>query len=142
MEQTGLLSLPMATSQGEEKPSFVLHPAMWQRGWENNYTYINVIVSLCAYMSRYISKSKVRNYCWGWFEGSLFNSYYTKVGRKALLLFLNCMTLPLICTLYSWVLSKETSSTIFRVFSMTQPRIEPLSLRPLANTQLSSAMNW
>ena len=32
-------------------------------------------------------------------------------------------TLPLIRILYDWVLSKEVSSTIFKVFGMTQPGI-------------------
>ena len=32
-------------------------------------------------------------------EGSLFNGYYTKVQERALLLFLECSTLPLIHTL-------------------------------------------
>ena len=63
----------------------------------------------------------------GQLEGSLFNSYYTEVLRRALLLSLDWSTLPLICTLYCWVLSKEVSSTIFNVFGMTQPRIEPRS---------------
>ena len=43
-------------------------------------------------------------------------------------------TLPLIRTLKCWVLSKEVSSTIFKVFSMTRPGIEPRSPRPLTNT--------
>ena len=34
------------------------------------------------------------------------------------------------CVLYCWVLSKEVSSTIFKVFGMTQPGIEPRSPRP------------
>ena len=37
-------------------------------------------------------------------------------------------------TLYCWVLSKEVSSTIFKVFGMMWPGIEPRSPRPLANT--------
>ena len=32
------------------------------------------------------------------------------------------------------MLSKKASSTIFKVFGMTRPRIEPRSPRPLANT--------
>ena len=43
-------------------------------------------------------------------------------------------TLPLIHTLYCWVLSKEVSSTILKVFGMTRPGIEPRSPGPLANT--------
>ena len=44
------------------------------------------------------------------------------------------LLLPLICSLKYWVLSKEASSTIFGVFGMTQPGIEPKSPKPLANT--------
>ena len=68
-------------------------------------------------------------------EGSLFNSNYTEMQGRALLLSLDCSTLPLICTLYCWVLSKEISSTIFKVFGMTRPGIEPRSPGPLANSQ-------
>ena len=56
--------------------------------------------------------------------GSLFNSYYTEVLGRALLFSLNCSTLSLIRTLYRWVLNKEESSTIFKVFGMTQPGIQ------------------
>ena len=42
--------------------------------------------------------------------------------------------LPLIRTLYHWVLSKEVSSTIFIVFGMARYWIEPRSPGPLANT--------
>ena len=37
-------------------------------------------------------------------------------------------------TLYRWELRKEESSTIFKVFGMTQPGIEPRSSRLLVNT--------
>ena len=47
---------------------------------------------------------------------------------------LDCSTLPLINTLYCWVLIKEVSSTIFKVFGMTWPGIEPRSPGPLVNT--------
>ena len=67
-------------------------------------------------------------------EGPLFNSYYSEMYGKALLPSLDCSTLPLIRTLYCWVLSKELSSTIFKVFGMTWPGIEPRSSRPLVNT--------
>ena len=43
----------------------------------------------------------------------IFNSYYTEVSGIALLISLVCPTLPLIHTLYCWVLSKDISSTIF-----------------------------
>ena len=50
------------------------------------------------------------------------------------LLSLGCSTLPLILTLYCWVLSKVASSTIFWVFGITRPGIEPKSPRSLGNT--------
>ena len=67
----------------------------------------------CIYIS-----SKVSDRCRGQPEGSLFNSFYTEVLER-LLLSLDCSTLPLIRTLYYWVLSNEVSGTIFKVFSMT-----------------------
>ena len=45
-------------------------------------------------------------------------------------------------TLDCWALSKEVSSTIFKVFGMTQPGIEPKSPGPLANTQHTRPMTW
>ena len=53
---------------------------------------------------------------------------------RALHLSLDSSTLPLIRTLYWWVLNKEVSSTIFKVFVMIRPGIEPRSPRPLVNT--------
>ena len=78
--------------------------------------------------------SKVGNFSRGWPEGSLFDSAltYTKVKVRVLLLSLDCSTLPLIPTLYCWVLSKEASSTIFWVFGMTRPEIKPRSLGPVS----------
>ena len=67
-------------------------------------------------------------------EGSLFNSHYTEVLERALYLYLDYSTLPLIRTLYCWVLSKEISSTIFKVLGMTRPGIEPRCPWPLVNT--------
>ena len=81
-----------------------------------------------------VSKVKLSPFSRGRPEGSLFNSYFTEVSGRVLLLSLDCSTLPLIRTLYCWVLSKEVSSTIFKVFGMTRPRIEPRSPGPLANT--------
>ena len=43
-------------------------------------------------------------------------------------------TLPFIRTLYCRVLSKEVSSTVFKVFGMARSGIEPRSPGPLANT--------
>ena len=74
-------------------------------------------------------------------EGSLFNSYYTEVwGEGALLLSLDFSTLLLIHTLYCWVLSKLVSSTILKIFGMTQPGIEHGSPGPLTNTLLTWRM--
>ena len=69
-------------------------------------------------------------------ESSFSNSYYTHVLGRMLLFYLDYSTLPLIRTLYHWVSSKEASSTIFKVFGMTRPGIEPRSLGPLVNTLL------
>ena len=80
------------------------------------------------------SKSKDGDRCRGRPELSLFNSYYTDEYRRALLLSQDCPTLPLIHNLYCWVLSKEESTTNFKVFGMTQPEIEPRYPGPLANT--------
>ena len=80
------------------------------------------------------SSSNVGDRSRGRSEGSLFNSYYTEMEGSALLLSLECSTLLLICTLYYWELSKELSSTIFCVFGMTRPGIEPRSPGPLVNT--------
>ena len=55
---------------------------------------------------------------------------------------LDCSTLPLSLTLYCWVLSKEVSSTIFKVFGMTQPGIEPRFPGPLANTIPTRTMKY
>ena len=79
-----------------------------------------------------ISKSKVGVRSRGHPDGSLFKSCYTEVMRRTLLLYLDCSTLPLIRALYWWVLSKAVSSTIFNVFGMTRPGIEPSSPGPLA----------
>ena len=54
----------------------------------------------------------------------------------------HCSTLPLIHALYCRVLSMEVSSTIFKVFGMTQPGIEPRSPGPLANTLPTTPMIW
>ena len=77
-------------------------------------------LTLCKQKTILLSKVKLATV----FEGSLFNSYYTEVYGRVLLLSLDCATLPLIRTLYCWVLSKEVSSTIFNVFGMILPGIE------------------
>ena len=86
-------------------------------------------------------KNKVGNRNRGRSEGSLFNSYYTEVSGRALLLSLDCSTLLLIRTLYCWELSKVVSSTIFKVFGMTRTGIEPRSSGPLANTRPTGPMS-
>ena len=67
-------------------------------------------------------------------EGTLINTFYKEVLGRALLLSLDCSTLPSIRALYCWVLSQEVSSTIFKVFGMTRPGIKPRSPGKLANT--------
>ena len=71
--------------------------------------------------------------CRRWSEGSFFISYYTKVLGRMLLFSLDCSTLSWIHTLLFWALSKAASSTIFWVFGITRPGIEPWSPSPLAN---------
>ena len=97
-----------------------------------------IIVCTCIY----ISKSKVGDLSRGWPKGSLFNSYYTEELGRTLLHSLDFSTLPLIHTLWCWVLSKGTSSTFFLVFGMTWPGIEPQSSRPLVNTLSTWPMSW
>ena len=53
---------------------------------------------------------------------------------RVLLISVDCSFLPLIRTLYCWVLSKVVSGTIFKVFGMMWPGIEPRSPGPLVNT--------
>ena len=78
---------------------------------ESLYIYIYIFVCLCFFVSIYIHVcvhvcvcvceyiSKVGDHSRGWPEGSLFDSYYTKVYGRAILLSLDCSTLPLIHTL-------------------------------------------
>ena len=47
---------------------------------------------------------------------------------------LDCSSLHSVRTWYCWALSKQVSSTNFKVFGMTRPGIEPRSPVPLANT--------
>ena len=89
-----------------------------------------------------MSISKVGDRSRGRPEGSLFNSYYTEMLERALLLSQDCSYLPWIYTLYCWVLSKEVSSTVLKVFGMTRPGIEARSHGPLANTQPTRPMSW
>ena len=51
------------------------------------------------FQKRNNNKSKNGKRSRGWSEGSLFNSYYTEVNGRTLLLFLDCSILPLIYTL-------------------------------------------
>ena len=88
------------------------------------------------YIYIYISKVKLATEI----EGDQKAPFYCK--GSALLLSLDCSTLPLICTFYCWVLSKEVSSTIFNVFGMTRPGIELRSPWPLASTLPTWPMSW
>ena len=65
-----------------------------------------------------------------------------KCRGRWLLLSLNCCILPSIRILYCGVLSKEVSGTLFKVFGMTRPGIEPRCSRPLANTLPTRPMSW
>ena len=60
---------------------------------------------------------------------------------RAVLLSQDCSTLSSIRTLYCWVLNKEVSSTIFKVFGMMWPGIELRSPGPLANTLTTWSMS-
>ena len=95
------------------------------------HLYINNSSVLYIYIYIYI---KVDDHSQGQPKGSIFISYLTEVLERALLLSLDCSTSPLIPTLLCWVLSKEASSTIFWVFVMNRPRVEPRSPKPLENT--------
>ena len=106
--------------------------------WEylKPYNWVRIICIRLEYLISYkggiretiqlyaVSKVKLSPFSRGRLEGSLFNSYYNEVLHS----------LPLICTLYCWVLSKQVSSTIFKVFGMTGRRIEPRFPGPLTNT--------
>ena len=97
-------------------------------------TFVDILKTMAPPNLLFINEIKVSDHSQGRSESSLLNSYYTKVQGRALLLSLDCSTLPLMYTLYCWVLSKEVSSTTFKVFGMTQPGSEPRSPGPLANT--------
>ena len=56
-------------------------------------------------------------------EGNQKAPFLIATTPRVLLLSLDCSTLLLIHALYCWVLSKEVSSTIFKVFGMTWPGI-------------------
>ena len=108
--------------------------------FENNVTFKLFCLQI-IYIYIYIEVSKVDDQSRRQPEGSLFNSYYTEVLGRTLLLSQDCSTLPLLRTLFCRVLSKEVSSTIFKVFGMTQPWTEPRSPEPLANTVPTKPMS-
>ena len=93
--------------------------SVWRSGtsiWRNSMTYSirNTCWALGSLSGR-LWVSRVGDCSRGRSEGSLFNSYYyNKVWGRALLLSLDCSTLPSIRTLYCWVLSNEVSSTILK----------------------------
>ena len=58
-----------------------------------------MVMKSSRYQSKSYKKRKVGNLSRGWPENSLFNSYYTEVLGRALLLFLDCFTLSLMPTL-------------------------------------------
>ena len=85
-----------------------------------------------------IQISKFGDHCRGWSEGSLFNSYYTLMWRRALHHSRDCSTWPLI--LYPMILSPKHGriENYFWVFGMIRPRIEPRSPGQLVTTLLNS----
>ena len=88
------------------------------------------------YLIKKASKSKVGD------QKAPFSIATTLQCRgRALFLSLDCFTLSLIHTLYCWVLSKEVSSTIFKVFGITRPWIELRSPGLLANTLPTSPIS-
>ena len=94
----------------------------------------------CQVLLFLISKNKDSDLSRVWPEGFVFNSYHTELLWRVLFHFLECSILPLILTLYNWVLSKVASSTIFLDFSMTRCWIEPRFPGPLVNTVLTRLM--
>ena len=80
-----LLSSVVIKSKGKlSSKAFLRQPMLEKENW---------IQTSCKQVS------KVGNLSRGWPEGSLLNSSYTKVYGRALLLSLDCFTLPLILTL-------------------------------------------
>ena len=133
-----LVSLNFTTSIGNSVHSI---KNLWCHNWLKKMSdfflfsfSVNSSLFFVLSLSVVSTKVKLSPFSRGRPEGSLFNSYYTEMLGRALLLSLDCSTLPLICALYCWVLSKEVSSTIFKVFGMMRPGIKHRSPRPLANT--------
>ena len=96
-----------------------------QAAWHDIYIYI------CIYVCEKLAAID---------EGDQMAPFSTATTRRCvcvwggLPLSLDCSILPSIRTLYGWMLSKDVSSTIFKVFGMTWPGIEPGSSESLANT--------
>ena len=116
------------------------------------YIYICVCVCVCvccmrvqAYLYGCVGRVNIHVYTWmsvsvelatfsrGGPEGSFFNNYYTKVYGRALFLSLDCSHFTLDPYL---ILLTVKQGSIFLVFGMTRPGIEPRSPGPLANTLL------
>ena len=92
--------------------------------------YFEFIVKLVIWFHREFEICEVNIWfgdcSWGRPEDSLFNSYYTTFPGLFHFTFDMYLILPSV--------NKEASSTIFKVFGMTRPGIEPSSSKPLANT--------
>ena len=103
------------------------------RSYDIKYSYLIQIIYTFKYVLFKVS-CKVGNHSRGRPEGSLFNSYYTEVYGEGATPFPGL----LYCTLDSYLImlsaSKAASSTIFWVFGMTRPGIEPQFPGPLTNT--------
>ena len=103
------------------------------------FLYISIVVFLCnttvaGGISLYVKKVKLATIVEGDPKAPFSIATTPRCRGRALLLSLDCSTLPLMHTLYCWMLSKEVSSTIFKVFGMMRPGTEPRSPGPLTNT--------
>ena len=92
--------------------------------------YIHVYIYIYIYML-----SNLADWSQGRPEGPLFNSYYTEIQERAVLLSPDWSPHPWFAPYNNnCVLSKVVTWTIFKVFGMTRLGIEPRSRGLLANT--------
>ena len=89
---------------------------------------------LVADQMRYNLVSEVGNRSQGRPEGSLFNSYYTKVYGEGATSFPALLHFTLDTYLLLLIVKQGGIKYHFYVFGMTWPGIEPRSSGPLANT--------
>ena len=96
--------------------------------FQNDCLILIKVWCVCVYKS-----SKLADRSRGWFEGYLFNSYYTEVYGRTLLLSLGG---PLTLDPYLIMLSAKQAGIKYRFlsFGITRPGIESRSPVPLAST--------